>query len=133
MEQVEKEQLCQKIKEADLSLGFIGILLTSVGLSWRATAVQREGLERMLCEGAENMPDVTGLRLPASLLVVVALTFFFVLSLEGWENSKEQTCQVQYSATLNVWAALFVLAAALLRLYDLTQVQARISSDNGEC
>ena len=38
-----------------------------------------------------------------------------------------QTGCARRSADLNVWAALLVLAAALIRLYDLTQIQPGIA------
>ena len=125
MEETTAQALCRQLANVDQSLEFIGVLMVSVALSWRATAIQREWLCRIGRGEAQSMPDVYPIRLPASLLVVTALTFFFQLALEGWQGSREGSCRTRESAKLNLWAALFVLAAALIRLYDLTCVQER--------
>lgn len=122
---VDSVLLCQQEQKVGESLTFILVLLVSILLSGEATEQQRRGLCRLRMGETEKLPDVFCLRLPASLLVIVALTFFFELALENWEGSREQTCREQESARLNVWAALFVLVAALIRLYDLTCVQVR--------
>ena len=55
--------------------------------------------------------------------MVGALTYFFLLSLEGWQESRAGTNRERRSGELNAWAALLVLAAALVRLYDLIVLQ----------
>ena len=125
MEEEVKRTLCRQLGDIDGSLEHILVLLVSVGLSFRATALQRRGLCEIL-EGKESaMPDVFCLRLGGSLLVIMALGFFFALAVERWQNSRSGSCRERKSADLNAWAALLVLAAALIRLYDLTQVQQR--------
>ena len=125
MEEEVKETLCRQLGDIDGSLEHILVLLVSVGLSFRATALQRRGLCEIL-EGTESaMPDVFCLRLAGSLLVIMVLGFFFALAVESWQNSRGGSCRERKSADLNAWAALLVLAAALIRLYDLTQVQQR--------
>lgn len=61
------------------------------------------------------------IRLAASALVVVALTFFFGLALDTWEGSRCGEAMARRSADRNLWASLFVLAAALIRLRDLKE------------
>lgn len=125
MEEKVKETLCRQLGDIDGSLEHILVLLVSVGLSFRATALQRRGLCEIL-EGKESaMPDVFCLRLAGSLLVIMTLGFFFALAVKSWQNSRGGSCRERKSADLNAWAALLVLAAALIRLYDLTQVQQR--------
>lgn len=121
----EREELCQQLGRAEGSLAHILVLLISIALSYRATALQRDGLCRVAMGEEETVPDVFPLRLGASLLVVMALTYFFALAVVGWEESQEGSCRERRSGELNAWAALLVLAAALIRLYDLTQVQKR--------
>ena len=125
MEKQERVELCRELRRAEGALEHILVLLVSVALSYRATAQQKDGLCQILAGRGEGLPDVFPLRLGASLLVVMALAYFFALAVAGWEESRGGNCREQRSGELNVWAALLVLAAALIRLYDLTQVQQR--------
>lgn len=59
---------------------------------------------------------------PAPLWLGV-LTCFFRLALDAWEQAGGQDCCARRSAQVNLWASVFVLAAALLRLYDLVCLQ----------
>lgn len=121
MEKGEREELCRQLGITDDSLFFLALLVVSVVLSWKGTAIQREGLCRILDGEREQFPDVFPIRLAASALVVVALTFFFGLALETWEDSRCGDPQARRSADRNLWASLFVLAAALIRLCDLKE------------
>ena len=67
----------KELEQADKSLFFLTVLLGSILLSWRALWLQRQGL----CRGEET--DVIGLRLAASVLVVLSLSVFFCLALQG--------------------------------------------------
>ena len=98
----------QALKQADATLFFLGVLLGSILLSWRALWCQRQGL----CRGEET--DVTELRLAASVLVVISLGFFFCLALRS--RREAQPARARCSAQLNLLASLLVLLAALLRL-----------------
>ena len=60
-----------------------------------------------------------GLRRAAGALVLPPLAFFFRLALETWRSAPDP----EGSARINAWASLLVLAAALLRYYDLTVIQ----------
>lgn len=71
----------------DASLYFLILLILSVCLSWAATAIQRQGLYRVLKGEIQKLPDVFSLRLAANALVVGALTFFFGLALKGWAEA----------------------------------------------
>ena len=119
----ERAELCRQLEQADTSLVLLGLLLCSSGLSWRGIAQQRQGLCRVLEGESERVPSVFPTRLLASALVVGALTYFFLLSLEGWQESRAGTNRERRSGELNAWAALLVLAAALVRLYDLIVLQ----------
>ncbi len=123
MERERKEELRGQLETMDISLKFLALLILSVCLSWRALAVQREGLRGLLLGEREDMPDVFPARLTASALVVGALVWFFGVTLDVWEQSREGDRTARRSGDLNAWAALLVLAAALLRLYDLVTVQ----------
>lgn len=101
----------KELEQADKSLFFLTVLLGSILLSWRALRLQRQGL----CRGEET--DVTGLRLAASVLVVLSLSVFFCLALQGWREAAGTDGEA--SAATNVLASLLVLLAALLRLGEL--------------
>ena len=125
MNESQKQTLCRQLHTIDTSLGFLVLLILSVCLSWGATAIQREGLCRILLGETEDVPDVFPIRLAAGAIVAGALTFFFGLALDTWEEAREQGEEARRSACLNLWAALFVLAAGVIRLCDLIQVQRR--------
>lgn len=104
---MQREALQEQIKTAGRSLFFLSILLGSVCLSWLALDKQRRGL---CCTG--KAPDVTGLRQVSSVLVVLALGYFFCLGVRSRD---------QQGGEVNFWASLLVLLAALLRLGELLE------------
>ncbi len=120
---MERDALCRDLETMDVSLKFLALLILSVCLSWRALEAQREGLCALLRGEEGGAIDVFPVRVTAGALVVAALTWFFGVSLDVWEESREGDRAARRSADRNAWAALFVLAAALLRLYDLVTVQ----------
>ena len=119
MNETQKRELCRQLGIADTSLAFLVLLILSICLSWKGTAIQRDGLCRILRGKEEEVPDVFSIRLVASALVVGCLAYFFGLTLDTWEESRSEDCAARCSADRNVWASLFVLAAALIRLCDL--------------
>ena len=123
MDENQRRELCCQLETADQSLGYLALLILSLCLSWRAVAEQRQGLCGLLLGRTEEVPDTFALRLPASVIVVGALTYFFGLALDTWEGTRQACGPARRSADLNLWASLFVLAAALLRLYDLVCLQ----------
>lgn len=125
MEQLQREELEQELEDVDGSLVFLALMVFSLILSWKATALQRQALCRYLAGEEGKFPDVFPLRLPANAIVVGALTYFFGLSLKTWQSTRGTGGRAECSASLNFGAAFLVLAAALLRLYDLVCVQER--------
>lgn len=130
MEENQKDLLCQQLDTIDTSLIFIGLLLLATALSWRATAIQREGLCQIILGKTTQFPDVFPLRLTVSGIVVGALVYFFQLALDNRCAAQSQGEVARRSADMNVWASLLVLAAALIRLYDLNFV--RRCGENGQ-
>lgn len=104
---MQDQVLQEQIKTADKSLFFLSILLGSICLSWLALDKQRRGL---CCSG--RAPDVTGLRQVSSVLVVLALGYFFGLGVKG---------RGEQGGAVNFWASLLVLLTALLRLGELLE------------
>lgn len=104
---MQDEMLREQIETADRSLFFLTVLVGSILLSWLTLARQRQEL----CtkgQAAEARPA----RLESSVLVVVALSWFFCLGVKGRKGGTR-------SSEVNFWASLLVLLAALLRLWDL--------------
>ena len=123
MEWEDEDTLCRQLADADASLYFLILWILSVCLSWAATAIQRQGLYRVLKGEIQKLPDVFSLRLAANALVVGALTFFFGLALKGWAEADRYDPSACRAAETDLWASLFVLAAALLRLSALADGQ----------
>lgn len=123
MEETEQKELCRQLGTLDTSLVFLVLLTVATFVSWKATAVQREGLCRILLGEETQMPDVFPMRLAVSAVVVGALVYFFRLALDNQQAAAEQGPVVRRSAQMNAWASFLVLAAALIRLYDLNFIR----------
>ena len=113
----------KELEQANKSLFFLTVLLSSILLSWQALWFQREGL----CRGKEI--DVSRLRLAASVLVVLSLAVFFCLALQGRREAEGTAGEC--SANINVLASLLVLLAALLRLGELLRTPKNVPADHG--
>ena len=94
----------------DIVLVCLSLLLFTLLLSWRAARLQRDSMSACA----------------AGALVLPPLAFFFKLALETWRSAQDLGDAAGCSAGINVWASLLVLAAALLRYWDLTVIQPRL-------
>lgn len=113
-------------KELDLldsSLNWLVLIVSGVLLSYYATERQREALCLSLegdQEGAQTLGDVLSIRRLVAIFILLALTFFFQVSLEGEEQALlGGDPAIIRSAGRNRWSALFALAAAALRIFDV--------------
>lgn len=100
-------QLQANLAKIDRSLLFVGVLLGATLLSWRGLTAQRQELLT-----GNSGTDVSALQLSSSVLVVLALGYFFCLALQAGQEQNDRSTRV------NLWASLLVLLAALLRLWD---------------
>ena len=117
-----RQALAGERKTIEESLGFLVLLILSLLLSLSALLLQRRQLACAAAgerEAAAAVPDPYPLRCRASALVVGALGYFFAQALEGWQSAQKGSPDERASARRNLWAALLVLAAALIRLCDL--------------
>lgn len=123
MGEEQKKALCAQLGVTDQSLGFLLLIIASVLLSLFSVVLQRRGLCLTIqgdTEGAAALPEVYPMKKTAGALVVGSLGFFLCLALDAWEQAKTGgDCVARRSAATNLWASLFVLAAALLRFGDL--------------
>ncbi|MDE6259725.1 MAG: hypothetical protein K2M42_02505 [Oscillospiraceae bacterium] len=116
----ERGILNEQLRTVNQSLCYLMLIILSVILSFRSVLIQREQLEETLAGQPAGCWNVYPIRLSASVLVVSALGFFFCLALRTCRDaSRGDDPAAQKSAGMNLWASLFVLAAALIRLYDL--------------
>ncbi|MBD5084472.1 MAG: hypothetical protein HDT33_05260 [Clostridiales bacterium] len=116
----EQKILKEQLRIVDQSLFYLVLIILSVLLSFQSVLIQREQLEETLAGRPAACRNVYPIRLSASVLVVSALGFFFCLALRTCrEAAQGNDSAAQKSAGINVWASLFVWAAALIRLYDL--------------
>ena len=106
------------------------LLLFTLLLSCRAARLRRESLSAHSGGGA--FLEIGGLRRAAGALVLPPLAFFFKLALETWRSVPDPGGAAGCSARINVWASLLVLAAALLRYWDLTVIQPQAQASDGE-
>ena len=118
----ERQELCMELEQINTSLGFLLLILFSVSLSFLSLSRQRGALCLTLAgreDRAELVGDVYCIRLAASSLIVGALGYFFTLALENCRSADPCDPAAARSAFRNLLAGLLVLAAALIRLFDL--------------
>lgn len=118
----EREILKEQLGIVNQSLFYLVLIILSVLLSFWSVLIQREQVEQALAGNGQKgcLPNVFPIKISASALTVGSLGFFFCLALRTCRDaSRGDDPAAQKSAGMNVWASLFVLAAALIRLYDL--------------
>ncbi|MCI8441087.1 MAG: hypothetical protein HFG27_00950 [Provencibacterium sp.] len=110
------------------SLGFLLLVIFSVLLSFYALTLQRKQLiySQECPERLESLPPVFPIRLLAGAIVSGSLCFFLHLALQSAQQPG-QTPEQCLSSRRNIVASFLVLAAALIRLFDLSEIQ-RLSS-----
>lgn len=116
LEQTGWDALRGQLNTLDTSLLFLALLTGATALSWAILSRQRGAL---LSGEDIPEPDLIPARLAVSALVVGSLSYFFLLSLETLCTARSQGAAACASAGRNARASLLVLAAALIRLYDL--------------
>ena len=122
---MEREELEKALAALDESIFFIVVIVASVMLSWLSLVKQRRDTCKALeCGDLTQDPSIFPLRLGASALIIGALGFFFYMAVQRHRQACERTDPVEKrSSYINAWAAVLVLAAALLRLDDLLFVK----------
>ena len=122
---MEREELEKALTALDESVFFLVVIVASVMLSWLSLVKQREDTREALETGDLTQdPSIFPIRLGSSALIIGALGFFFTMSVRRHKQACERTDPVEKrSSYINAWAAVLVLAAALLRLDDLLFVK----------
>lgn len=133
---IEQKILKEQLGTVNQSLFYLMLIILSVLLSFWSVLIQREQLEKTLAGNSQKVvaTDIFPIKLIASVLTVSALGFFFSLALRTCQDAAQgNDLAAQKSATANVWASLFVLTAALIRLCDLNfmeSVQRSLAAEN---
>lgn len=119
--EMEEDILAGEARTLDDSLGYILAVIGSVLLSYKATALQRDGVCLALAgddTGAEAVQaQVRRLRLRSGAILIGALGYFLCLALRAVDQSRGDP-GAERSARTNLAASLLVLLAALLRFLD---------------
>lgn len=119
---IKQSILKEQLRTVNQSLYYLMLIILSVLLSFWSVLIQRNQLEETLAGNPQKAvaPDVFSIKLIASVLTVSALGFFFALAIRTCRDTAQRNDPAaQRSAEMNVWASLFVLSAALIRLYDI--------------
>lgn len=109
----------------DHSQKLILVIIIAIFLSYYATDVQKSQVECLMMHPNTNICndflDLFPIRLLSSMFVLVALSYFYVLS-EQSLCSAQNSCRQIRSASYNHMASLLVLIAAIIRMVDLLVV-----------
>ena len=123
MKEASRKELCRELKIVQASMPFVVLSILPEILVWRSEVIKRAGLCDLLQGRSEKLPDVLPIRMVSNAIVVGCLTFFFGVALNAWEESKTEDETTRYSAHLEMWIALLVLAAALIQTHNLHYIQ----------
>lgn len=116
---MEQDALCGQLSTVDESIRFLIVIIAGVFLSFKAVNLQRDALCAAILGETPDTSGVYPLRHTANALVVGALGFFLCLAAKTWREADRSDCVAVRSAHANLWAALLVLAAAVIRYDDV--------------
>ncbi|WP_312645714.1 hypothetical protein [Hydrogenoanaerobacterium sp.] len=118
------KEIQQQLCVIDQSQFYIIVIIAAVFLSLHATSIQRQ---QLICSVTQEdcckcLPDVFPIRFLSSVMILIALVFFFQLS--GENLCKPQpNCVARCSGKMNHVASLLVLLAAAIRFFDINFVE----------
>lgn len=119
--EMEEDILAGEARTLDDSLGYILAVIGSVLLSYKATALQRDGVCLALAgdeAGAQDaQAQVRRVRLLSGAVLIGALGYFLCLALRAVDQTRGDPAAAS-SARTNLTASVLVLLAALLRFLD---------------
>lgn len=119
----ETGRLKKDLETIETALGFLLLIIAGTLLSFRTVLRQREALCLTLAgeaQAAAEVGDVYAVRRVASAIFVGSTGYFLCQALSTWQTAQAGGDPVaRRSARTNLWAAIFVLVAAVIRLMDL--------------
>ncbi|EEG30047.1 hypothetical protein CLOSTMETH_02367 [[Clostridium] methylpentosum DSM 5476] len=114
------KEIQQQLALIDRSQWFIGLTIAGIVLSYYTTGIQRQ---QLLCSVTKDpcckcLPDPFPIQSISSLMIIIALVFFYNLSADTLCQSPAdaKTCRLN---KLGYIASALVLAAAVIRFYSL--------------
>lgn len=122
------DTLRQQIAIIEESQNYILLIIVSIVMSYYVTNIQKKQLQCAL-EGSPTglcacLPDTYPVSLTSNVFVLIAVVFFFMLSLQTAQGPHE-TCAERQAAQDNSMASLLVLMAAIIRLTNLLKIGGR--------
>lgn len=113
---MDKETLRESLREMDVAIGFLFLIILGILLNYIASVRGRDALCCQLCGGTPEEDALSDkLRCAGSAAILGALGFYLVLAAKTYRAA---SCAAKPSAMRNLWAAALVMAASLLRLWD---------------
>lgn len=114
------EEIKAQLATIDKSQWYIGLTIAAIALSYYTIGIQRK---QLLCSVTKDpcckcLPDPFPLQSLSSILVIVALVFFYNLSAETLCRTPADKCTCKMNK-LSYLASALVLAAAVIRFYNL--------------
>lgn len=120
----ERQKLGGQLATVEQSIWFVVVIVAGVFLSLKATMSQGDALRNMLAGCPAGASPVYPLRHGANSLVIGALGFFLCLAMRTWNEADKSNPAAARSAYANLWAAMLVLAAAMIRYDDVERTHA---------
>lgn len=113
---MDKETLQESLREADVAIGFLFLIILGILLNYIASIRGRDALCCQICGGTPEEDKLSDkLRCAGSAAIIGALGFYLVLAAKTYRTA---SCATKPSATRNLWASALVMAASLIRLWD---------------
>lgn len=124
---METEALREELKETDVSLGFLFLIILGILLFFLASVRGRDALCARLA-GETPEEDLLSPRLSRAggAVVLGASGFFLMLAARTLRGASRAT---RPSALRNLWASALVLAAALIRQWDRDAAPGELAED----
>lgn len=119
-----KAELCGQLNIVNQSQGYLEMIILSVIFSYYVLGIQKKQLECGIAPqtiaSCECLPETESISLIASILVIVALRYFFCLSVQTAQDACKSGVRIK-QANRNALAGFLVLAAAILRFWNLIE------------
>ncbi len=124
-EPVLSETLEEQLTLLDRSQMLILLIIVSISLSYYTIGIQKSQIGCLLkhanAKACTDFPDTFPIRLLSSLLVLISLFYFYMMSDQELCRAQNSCIQMR-SASYNHTASLLVLIAAIIRTVDLLVV-----------
>lgn len=119
-----RTELRKQLDIVKQSHSYLGLIIFSVVLSYYVLGIQKRQLECRTSsqdiKSCECLPETEQITLIASILIIIALRYFFCLSVQTSQAACNSGTGTK-AANRNMLASFLVLAAAILRFWNLIE------------